>query len=287
MKKFLYLLLVLGVLWLVKLSYDSFLVSSQLTQLQDALHSAEQKNANLNDQLVALQRQPNVAPSQSNQAQSNPNLSADAKNPLKQSPQSVLSPTLILKQKLELVQFALQQQAFVYALEQLQQLDQSIEHYALAESLKQTLHHANAEDQKVVQQFVLARNTQQDQLDDVLRKLDFNLQQQQNNQILSVAHDQKDHFWEKWFKVESVDQNLPELVNRKFILKEAQIRLLLAQQALAKGQYLEYQSILNLVLVELNRLPDQSSQKLKVAVEKLKQTQMIPVPQLSSAAILE
>lgn len=286
MKKFLYLLWVLGVLWLAKLSYDSFLVSNQLTQLQDALHRAEQKNANLNDQLVALQRQPNAA-LQANQVQSNPNPRDDAKNPLKPSPHSALSPTLILKQKLELVQFALQQQAFVYALEQLQQLDQSIEHYALADSLKQSLHHAIAEDQKVVQQFVLARNTQQDQLDDVLRNLDFNLQQQQHNQILSVAYDQKDHFWEKWFKVESVDQNLPELVNRKFILKEAQIRLLLAQQALARGQYLEYQSILNLVLVELNHLPDQSSQKIKLAVEKLKQTQMIPVPQLSSAAILE
>lgn len=282
MKKFLYLLLIFGVVWLAKLSYDSFLVSNQLVQLQDALHIAEQKSANLNDQLIALQRQPKDSSSSSNQtAQLQP------ANMLKASSDVVLSPTLILKQKLDLVQFALQQQQFVYALEKLHQLDQSIEQYALAESLKQTLHHAIATDQKVIQQFILARNVQQDQLDDVLRTLDSSLQYEQHNQVLNTPYDQKAYFWQTWFKVEYVDQQLPALVHRKFILKEAQLRVLLAQQALAKGQYLEYQSILNLVLVELDRLPDQSTQKIKTAVEKLKQTQMIPVPKLSSFAILE
>ena len=282
MKKILYLLLVLAVLWLAKLSYDAFSVSNQLSELQNTLHIAEQKSANLNDQLIALQRQPNPSNPQSNQG-----YKPESPDALKEHSTTTLAPTLLLKQKLELIQFALQQQQFVYALEQLQQLDQSIEQYTLADAVKNTLHHAITEDQGVIQRFVLARNTQQDQLDDVLSQLDIALQHEQTNQVLNVASEKKAYFWQKWLKIERVEQQSSELVNRKFILKEAQLRILLAQQALAKGQYLEYKNMLDLVLLELGHLPDQKSQKLKIAVEKLKHTQMIPVPKLSSSAILE
>ncbi|MEG0489234.1 MAG: hypothetical protein RR575_15080, partial [Acinetobacter sp.] len=78
----------------------------------------------------------------------------------------------------------------------------------------------------------------------------------------------------------------PELVNRKFILKETQFRLLLAQQLLSKGQSSEFQSMLNQAIQQLDQLPDKSSQKLKQQLLQLKQMPMLPVPKLSSLAVL-
>ena len=45
MKKFLYLLILFGVIWLIKISYDTYLLSKQLTGIQEILHKNEQKNA--------------------------------------------------------------------------------------------------------------------------------------------------------------------------------------------------------------------------------------------------
>ena len=57
MKKFIYFLLFVALGWLIKLSYDFYYVSQQLDDIQQVLHKSEQKNASLNDQLVAVQRQ--------------------------------------------------------------------------------------------------------------------------------------------------------------------------------------------------------------------------------------
>ena len=94
-------------------------------------------------------------------------------------------------------------------------------------------------------------------------------------------------FWQKWLKVDQVAEQTPALMNRKMILKELQIRVLLAQQALSNGELLAYQNILSLMLAELDSLPDQFSQKLKLKIQALKQKPMQPIPKLSSAAILE
>ncbi len=60
MKKIFILLLVLALLWILKLSYDVFGLTAQQTELSNSLHRIEQSNANLNDQLVALQRHVSV-----------------------------------------------------------------------------------------------------------------------------------------------------------------------------------------------------------------------------------
>ena len=115
MKKFLYLLIVMGVIWLGKISYDTYVLSKQLTGIQETLHQSEQKNAMLNDQLVAVQRrlvQPStqpVAPSKITSAASFETTS--------------FNPSVLLKQELRLIQFALDQHQYVYALEQLNHFD--------------------------------------------------------------------------------------------------------------------------------------------------------------------
>lgn len=277
MKKILYVLALLGLICLAKLSYDSYVFSGQLSNIQDELHKSEQTVANLNDQLIAMQRQTvNTAPQ--NKAQQPPI-----------APKAIegLNPVLLLKQKIALIQFALEQQQFVYAVEQLNQLDLDIAHYDLADTLRQTLHQAVIQDKQMIQQYVTARTAQLTQLNDVLQQVDRSLFNQQQQSKLKVGVPESAHFWQKWFKVDVVDQSEPNVMHRKLILKEVQVRVLLAQQALLKGDQVAYQSMLEFIDLELQGLPDQYSQKLRQNMKKVKQKQLNPISKLSSSAILE
>lgn len=279
MKKFLYLLILFGVIWLIKISYDTYLLSKQLTGIQEILHKNEQKNAMLNDQLVALQRSAVQSPIKPlDQSKINSTVILET---------TPFNPTLLLKQELRLIQFALDQQQYVYALEQLNHFDFKIEEYAVADTLKQTLHQAAEHDRKMIQSYVQMRNSKISELDDILQQLDLSLKAEQVNAELDIANPSKAYFWQKWFRVDRVDEQIPELINRKLILKELQVRVLLAQQALSSGQFLEYQNILGLMISELNALPDQFSQKLKLKIQTLKKMQIQPIPKLSSTSILE
>ena len=276
MKKFIYVLLLIALGWLIKLSYDFYHVSQQLTDIQQSLHKSEQKNASLNDQLVAVQRQTDD-PVKSD--------TANKTTPVQEQVVGI-SPSVMIKQKLELVQFALQQQQFVYALEHLTELNQSLNHYALADAVEQSLHQTIAQDIQSIQQFVIDRNTQFDQLNILIKQTDQRLQNELKNNQLSVAQEHPQHFWEKWFSVDIVQPDSSTLANRKFIFKEVQLRLLLAQQLLLKGQAAEYQEMLSQVAQLLDGLPDAGSQKLKQQILQLKQITQAPIPKLSSLAVL-
>lgn len=276
MKKLIYVLCLVSMAWLIKLSFDFYQISARLESLQDALHQSEQQNAHLNDRLVAIQRQ---AEGQSEQP-------ASQALPQNSDAISSLTPNLLIQQQLELVQFALQQQQYLYALEKLNQLQQAIQHYALADTLKTSLYQAIEQDKQNIQKFVLAINAQKAQLDDILQQLDQKIGQELSNTQLRPSTDGHEYFWQKWFQVDVVTQSSSELVNRKAILKEAQLRILLAQHALAQGEVVEYQSLLNLAIQQLNTLPDAGSQKLKQQLMNVKQQPMLPVPKLSSTAIV-
>ena len=276
MKKLIYVLGLVAMLWLIKLSFDFYQVSARLDGLQDALHQSEQQNAHLNDRLVAVQRQ---AEAQSEQPTSQV-------SPQNSDAISNLTPNLLIQQQLELVQFALQQHQYVYAIEKLNQLQQALQHYALADTLKTSLYQAIEQDKQNIQKFVLAMNTQKAQLDDILQQLDQKISQELKNTQLMPATHSNEHFWQKWFQVDVLSSSSPELVNRKAILKEAQLRILLAQHALAQGETVEYQSLLTLAIQQLNTLPDAASQKLKQQLLNVKQMPMLPVPKLSSTAIV-
>ncbi|WP_338560222.1 hypothetical protein [Acinetobacter sp. KS-LM10] len=278
MKKFLYLLIVFVVLWLAKLSYDNYLISNQLVDIKTDLHQAEQRNASLNDQLIGLQR--TAIPDNTSHSKS---ISPDQKA----GDHSLLNPSQLLKQQLKLVQFALEQQQYVYALEQLNQFDFNVEAYDIAETLKNALHQAVEQDRKAIQGYVLARNVKIEQLNGLLVQIEQQLNEEENNVDLKVYSNTTDSFWQKWFKVDFVDRQSTALINRKLILKEVQLRLLSAQQSLLRGQFLEYQKILKLIVSELNTLPDQNSQQLKKKVQTLQQVQMQPILKLNTAAILE
>ena len=73
---------------------------------------------------------------------------------------------------------------------------------------------------------------------------------------------------EKWFRIEKVETPSINLMNRSVVLKEVQLRLLIAEQALNQGKMAEYQNELQTVMQKLNELPDATSQQLKTVLLK-------------------
>lgn len=283
MKKVVGVLIILSLVWLGKVSYDVFQIHGEWVQLQDKLVKLEQNNAALNDEVVALQRQvPSTVtsvPSSTTSSHQNPSAAQLV------TLQGV-EPVRVIRQHSELIQFALQQQQYIYAIEQLNRLDRELETYDLAPALKQSLHQVLAKDRMTIQQYVVARNAQQNTLDALLGQIDRLLTQTLQNSVLNPGQLEPQHFWQKWLQVERVKQPNVELANRSLILKEAQLRLLLARQALLKGQYLEYQQILNTVIQQLEMLPDQGSQQLKQRLLKAKNLPVLPAPKLAVQAVL-
>lgn len=279
MKKILILLLILSLLWIIKLSYDVFNISAQQTELSSSLHRIEQSNANLNDQLVALQR--HVKAEGGTVAQG-----TQAEHDLKTIEASSIDPIVVIKQQLDLIEFMLKQQKLNEALDKLMYLDQNLEQYALAPSLKQSLHQVIAKDQQVIQQFASARVAQQAKVDDLIHELDQALTQEINTPQLSSSQPQSKYFWQRWLVIEPAKQPAIALMQRPLILKEAQLRLLLAHQALQQGQYLEYQESLTEIIQLLNQIPDEKSRQLIQNIQKIKGFTVIPTPSLNTRALL-
>lgn len=280
MKKFLIFLILLCVVWIAKLSYDLLQFQQAQTEMQQTLQQLENNSANLNDQLVALQRQnPTQGSSASSAASTQPDGTASA-NLLS------IDPIVLIRQQLDLVDFALQQQQYHFALEKLSQLNLKIEEYALAPALKQSLHQVIAKDQQLIQQAVQARNDQQQQINQLLQQLDQALIQEGQQSQMKPATAEDRSFWQRWLVVEPATAPATDLMQRAVILKEVQFRLLLARQALNQGQYLEYQKDLTEIMKILAQLPDAQAQKLRKQVEKIKGLSVVPMPILNTRALL-
>jgi len=275
MRKIVYLILLLSLLWLAKLSYDVAQYSQTTPELQQQLAQTEQRYSLLNDQFVALQRQVQ---------------SGRAAEPVENSippPMMMMgvAPVILIKQHLELVQFAIDQQQFIYALEHLNQLQQQIVQYNVAPALQQSLMKAIEQDRLAIQQYVLAQTQQQQQLDNLLQQLDQRLQAEIDNPTVQKVKSENRAWW-KWFSFEKVQRAAPDLINRSIILKEAQLRLLLASQALHHNQMSEYRKSILEVMQILANLPDRDSQQMKMKLEKISNLPTVPAPKLTTLGLL-
>ena len=275
MKKLVVIVVLIALVWIVKLSFDVMQISAQQQQLSQSLHLAEKTNANLNDQLVALQRR--------NYTQDAPEQSA-VSSAVQQ--EDAIQPVDMVAQQLDLVEFSLQQQQFHYATEKLANLDRELNEYALAPALKQSLHQVIQQDQKQIQQFITTRDAQYQQVGQLLQQLDQQLKQQAQQPELNPADVDDRYFWQKWLSIESAKQPATQLMQRQIILKEAQLRLLLARQIFIQGQYVQYQQEVNDIIQLLQQLPDQKAQQLVQQLEKIKNLNIVPTPSLKTRALL-
>ena len=275
MRKIVYLILALGLVWLAKLSYDVAQYSQTIPQLQQQLDQTQQRYALLNDQFVAVQRQ----------AQNNRVVEPAEDMVTMPATMTGVAPIILIKQHLQLIQFAVEQQQFIYALEHLNQLQQQIVQYAVAPALQQSLMKAIEQDRLAIQQFVLAQTQQQQQLDHLLQQLDQKIQQEISNPNITLQKTATGSWWQL-FRLERVEQPATDLMNRHVLLKEAQLRLLLAAQALKQGQIVEYQKSVQEVIQLLVKLPDQNSQQIRSRLEKVLNLPAVPTPKLTTLGLL-
>lgn len=274
MRKIVYLILALGLVWLAKLSYDVAQYSQTIPQLQQQLDQTQQRYALLNDQFVAVQRQ----------AQNNRVVQPAENMVTMPATMTGVAPIILIKQHLQLIQFAVEQQQFIYALEHLNQLQQQIVQYAVAPALQQSLMKAIEQDRLAIQQFVLAQ-TQQQQLNHLLQQLDQKIQQEISNPNITLQKTATGSWWQL-FRLERVEQPATDLMNRHVLLKEAQLRLLLASQALNQGQTSEYRKSVQEVIQLLVKLPDQNSQQIRSRLEKVLNLPAVPTPKLTTLGLL-
>ena len=275
MKKLVVIVVLIALIWIVKLSFDVMQISAQQQQLSQSLHLVEKTNANLNDQLVALQRRNYTQDAAEQSAVSSAIPQEDAIQPME-----------MVARQLDLVEFSLQQQQFHYATEMLENLDRELNEYALAPALKQSLHQVIQQDQKQIQQFITTRDAQYQQVSQLLQQLDQQLKQQVQQPEMNPADVDDRYFWQKWLSIESAKQPATQLMQRQIILKEAQLRLLLARQIFIQGQYVQYQQEVNDIIQLLQQLPDQKAQQLVQQLEKIKNLNIVPTPSLKTRALL-
>lgn len=275
MKKLVVIVMLIALIWIVKLSFDVMQVSTQQQQLSQSLHLVEKNIANLNDQLVALQRRNYTQDAAEQSAVSSAIPQEDAIQPME-----------IVARQLDLVEFSLQQQQFHYATEMLENLDREVNEYALAPALKQSLHQVIQQDQKQIQKFITTRDAQYQQVSQLLQQLDQQLKQQVQQPEMNPADVDDRYFWQKWLSIESAKQPATQLMQRQIILKEAQLRLLLARQVFMQGQYVQYQQEVNDIIQLLQQLPDQKAQQLVQQLEKIKNLNIVPAPSLKTRALL-
>ena len=275
MKKLVVIVMLIALIWILKLSFDVMQISAQQQQLSQSLHLAEKTNANLNDQLVALQRRNYTQDAAEQSAVSSAIPQEDAIQPME-----------MVARQLDLVEFSLQQQQFHYATEMLENLDREVNEYALAPALKQSLHQVIQQDQKQIQKFITTRDAQYQQVSQLLQQLDQQLKQQVQQPEMNPADVDDRYFWQKWLSIESAKQPATQLMQRQIILKEAQLRLLLARQVFMQGQYVQYQQEVNDIIQLLQQLPDQKAQQLVQQLEKIKNLNIVPAPSLKTRALL-
>ena len=275
MKKLVVIVVLIALIWILKLSFDVMQISAQQQQLSQSLHLVEKTNANLNDQLVALQRRNYTQDAAEQSAVSSAIPQEDAIQPME-----------MVARQLDLVEFSLQQQQFHYATEMLENLDREVNEYALAPALKQSLHQVIQQDQKQIQKFITTRDAQYQQVSQLLQQLDQQLKQQVQQPEMNPADVDDRYFWQKWLSIESAKQPATQLMQRQIILKEAQLRLLLARQVFMQGQYVQYQQEVNDIIQLLQQLPDQKAQQLVQQLEKIKNLNIVPAPSLKTRALL-
>lgn len=275
MRKIAYFILVLGLVWLAKLSYDVAQYSQTIPQLQQQLVQSQQQYSLLNDQLVGLQRQLQDKNTSNNN------------NKLVTTPITIdgIAPAVVIKQKLQLVQFAIDQQQFIFALEQLNQLQQQMAQHQVSPALQHGLIKAMEQDKQNIQQYVLLQTQQRQQFDTLLQYLDQQLQQEMQKPDIRLQKNSERSWWQ-WFKFEKVQRTPPDLIQRSILLKEAQLRLLLAEQALHLNQATEYRKSMQEVMLLLEDLPDRSSQQMKLRVEKMLNLPVVPAPKLTTLGLL-
>ena len=274
MKKILIVLFIVAFAWMVKISYDLFSLRKAHTELSSSFTLLQQQNASLNDKVVALKRQV------TEQRQDAPVVS---NSQIATAPES--HDAELVRQQLSLIEFALQQQQYSTALEKLSQLQLDLPNYTLAPALLDGLERVLSKDQVMLQQFINSRLVQQNKIRDLLNQMDAEIARELKAQH-SATPAESGSFWRNLIQIEAVQQPSTVLMQRGLVLKEAQLRLLMAENALQQSQQIPFQQSLGAVAEVLKQLPDAKSQQWVKQLEQIRTIPLTPVPPLNARTLM-
>ena len=278
MKKLFIVLFILSLSWLVKLSYDLHVLNTAQTELNQSINQLQQQNAMLNDQFVALKRQISAQQEKTGVTAAK----ASAGEPITAEMQNDIA---LVQQHLDLIEFALQQQQYATAIEKLNQLSNELDDYVLAPALVSSLQQVIAKDQDMLKKFVNSRLVQQNKVKELLVQIDAEIEKEIQMPYCQRPETQRS-FWQRWIQIESADQPSAVLMQRHLVLKEAQLRLLIAQNTLQKDQSVAFQQALNAVIEILEQLPDAQSRKWIQQLNQIKATPTTPIPLLNTRTLV-
>lgn len=278
MKKLFIVLFILSMAWLIKLSYDLHILNKAQTEFNQSINQLQQQNANLNDQFVALKRQ--IFAQQEN-AGTTPSKASVGEAVANETQNDIA----LIQQHLDLIEFALKQQQYATAIEKLNQLSNELDDYILAPALVSSLQQVIAKDQDMLKKFVNSRLVQQNKVRELLVQMDAEIEKEIQTPYRQHPETQR-FFWQRWIQVESADQPSTVLMQRHLVLKEAQLRLLIAQNTLQKDQSVAFQHALNAVIEVLEQLPDAQSEKWIQQLNQIKATPITPIPLLNTRTLV-
>ncbi|POU27085.1 hypothetical protein C3420_02425 [Acinetobacter sp. ACNIH3] len=274
MKKILIVLFIVAFAWMVKISYDLFSLRQAHTELSSSFTLLQQQNASLNDKVVALKRQV---------TEQRQDATAVSNSQIATAPES--HDAELVRQQLSLIEFALQQQQYSTALEKLSQLQLDLPNYTLAPALLDGLERVLSKDQVMLQQFINSRLVQQNKIRDLLNQMDAEIAKE-----LKVQHSatpaESGSFWRNLIQIEAVQQPSTVLMQRGLVLKEAQLRLLMAENVLQQSQQIPFQQSLGAVAEVLKQLPDAKSQQWVKQLEQIRTIPLTPVPPLNARTLM-
>lgn len=273
--KVLWLILLLCVAWMAKLSLDVYTLRGQSVQLlQERVEQQTQRIAKLNDQLTALQA------ARVDQTQSQTIVKDAQLEKEKTLPEETYSAQNYVYDRLQLIHSLLQQQYLSAALEQTQNLKkQLIEQTLLSSSLNQTLVEALSKDQVTITSYIQERSEHLQILQQQLQKIEQALQ------VKPLTSNQNKWQISTWFSLSKANQ-IPELYQRNMYFKQLQLQVLLAQQALYAGETTFYHAQLQEIVEGLSRYPDSTARSIVAQIQRLDTRALSQPPQLSALSLV-
>lgn len=266
----------LALIWFVKLSFEIYTLSNKQTVLEHNLTQIQQQNANLNDQVAALKRRFMGADATTDITKTQSNLN---------SPIYMTDDTALVRQQLDLIEFALQQQQYAVAIDKLNQLERVLSDYELSAAMREGLQRVISKDRTMLKQYVANEIEQNNKLKELLRKIDREITQELAKPYQQDVKEESS-FWQRMIRIEPTEKPSTVLMQRAVILKEAQLRLIMAQNALQQGQRIGFVKALDATNEVLKQLPDQQSKVWIEQIKNIKSTPVSPLPTLNTRTLI-
>lgn len=276
MKKIIWIVMVLALIWILKLSYEIYTLSNHQTVLEQNITQIQQQNDSLNDQVAALKRR--VLGSVN---------STDSTGPLngQQISNAVAGDMPLVRQQLDFIEFALQQQQYAVAIDKLNQLERALTDYELSAAMRESLQVVVAKDRIMLKQYVASEAEQNNKLKELLRRIDTEITQELAKPY-QQASEQDSSLLKRIIRIEPTSKPSAVLMQRAVILKEAQLRLIMAQNALQQGQRIGFVKALDATNEILNQLPDQKAKVWMEQIKTIKATPLSPLPTLNTRTLI-